>query len=81
MDINKVIILGHNGQQPLIRCPSELADGLEPHDHIQPWLTRARTMYSGDRRGRGCTRDVRQLGTWEGATPGTTQPARLRLIS
>ena len=34
MDINKVIYLGHKARVPLIRLPSELADGFEPHGHI-----------------------------------------------
>ena len=32
MDILSVINLGHSANVPLISCPSELVDGLEPHD-------------------------------------------------
>ena len=34
MDYNSVITLGKPSKQPLMCSASELADGLEPHDHI-----------------------------------------------
>ena len=34
MEYNTVINLGHSPKQPLISSPSELVDGLEPHDHV-----------------------------------------------
>ena len=48
MDYSKVIYLGHKAELPLIRLPSELSDGLEPHDSIySPYMTRAAAVQCG----------------------------------
>ena len=41
MDLNKVINLGHNGEQPLMCWPSELSDGFEPHGQFTPRVRHA----------------------------------------
>ena len=54
-----VITLGHTSNVPLIRAPSELSDGLEPHALIYSAdMTRAAVTPS-----RSCTR-------WGGGVPG-----------
>ena len=65
MDIYKVIYLGHRANVPLIRVPSELTDGFEPHDHILQH--RGQLGHSGSTGGWGGVYPgwVRQVGTWE----------------
>ena len=79
-DSESVIYLGHTANVPLIRRLSELADGLEPHDHIllvdtadplPPVLHRVQ--------GRGVP-GVAVGGYREGAIPGTQPVSYLRLI-
>ena len=56
LDSKSVITLGHSPRLPLIRALSELADRLEPHDHI---VSTAVGMHP-------CSHGVR----WEGVYPG-----------
>ena len=82
-----VINLGQVGHVPLIRLSSELADGLEPHDHIySPDTARAAAVQcgSGVRWGGGVPGVCAVGGYREGAIPGTNPPVSprpsLRLI-
>ena len=74
---DSVITLGQLSNVPLIASPSELVDGLEPHDHIPP-AARAREHLRGSRGwDRGVPGVVAWVGTGRGSIPGTsprTQP-------
>ena len=80
MDYYKVIILGHRAKQPLIRSPSELVDGSEPHDHIYSGYTAAARTGSHAGYGSRCTRGGGLGGYREGGIPGTSPRPDLRLI-
>ena len=53
-DSYTVIYLGHTCNVPLIRAPSELGDGLEPHDTIYQYVDGR--VYPAT--GTGCSRGV-----------------------
>ena len=76
-----VINLGHKGQVPLIRPPSELSDGSEPHDQFYSAdMTRAAAVQcgSGMWHGRGVPGVVQARWVPEGGIPGTNPAVSLR---
>ena len=71
MDILSVITLGQVVKQPLIGSPSELSDGLEPHDYIysavHPHVASVQPCHGPA----GVYPGLVQVGYWEGGIPGT----------
>ena len=80
LDLKCVIYLGHMSNVPLMRPPSDLADGLEPHAPL-PHAVVQGPLPPVLVLGRRCTRGGLELGGYrEGSIPGTNQPMDLRLI-
>ena len=78
---SSVITLGHSSKEPLIRPPSELGDGFEPHDLIySAGLTvRGVLLHLPGTASRGGVPGVVQLGGYlGGAIPGTQPASRFR---
>ena len=75
--------LGQLSKQPLMWPPSELVDGIEPHDHVLPDGHRDDADASTAMTSVRC-RGVPGVGAgwvyWEGAIPGTNPPTQLTLI-
>ena len=80
MDSYSVIELGHTAKQPLIWPPSELGDGLEPHGLIYTVRSPCGMYSTSGMQGGGVPGMGGWVGTGEGYTGYSTQPARLRLI-
>ena len=64
MDINRVINLGHTGQQPLMCSPSELSYRSEPHDQFTLGVSGAAVLGAAAAVG-GCTRGGVRLGGYQ----------------
>ena len=80
MDIFRVINLGHKAEQPLIRLPSELVDGFEPHGTILPRGTAVGGTADAWQGGRVYPGWCGWVGTWGGLYRVLPSRGHLRLI-